>query len=148
MGEQKISDGVMIGLYFAFVLFAFTTLIVSFDNSQSLSSVSGELSTLDSGVTTDYNSLETRLEQSTNTTGFVVKENIYIDERGQEQVDISSDTSKSSFKKFFSNLMQSDSVKKNSYLNVKIVGFIISFIIISFLFMALRAILGGRDGRI
>ena len=148
MGEQKISDGVMIGLVFAFIIFCFSTLIVSFDNSEGVGGVGSELSTINTNTSSDYKSLESDLKAAGDETGFVVKENIYIDERGQKEVDVSGEKSQTSIKNFITSLSKSDSTKKNNYLNVKVFGFIISFIILTFVFLGLRAILGGKNGRV
>ena len=64
MAEQKISDGIMIGLLFTFVIFAFSTIILTFDSSEGVSGVSGELSGFDSESQTNSNNLETELETS------------------------------------------------------------------------------------
>lgn len=138
--EMKGGDLLIVGATLTFVLACIVGMFVSFDDSLSVSGIGADLQQVkdDSKEKTEKTeeSLQTLV---TSDTGFKVKENIYIDERGDAESSLISEESKSSTTGFIKN------VKKNKfmgYLDVSIWLYIISIIIIIGTVIGLRMVLG------
>lgn len=138
--DMKMGDVLLNGAFLLLVVGALSVLFIGFDNSAGVTSISDDLNSMSSDVETNYYTTEEGLQVlNTNNTGFVVKENIFIDDRGTAEADFSRDNSQSSFKKFISNIRNND---KTSMIDPLIFVYVTSFIVLVGLIMGLRAIFG------
>lgn len=138
--EMKMGDVLIAGAFLLLVVGSLSSLFIGFDNSAGVTSISDDLIVLSGDVETNYYTTEEGLQDlSTNNTGFVVKENIFIDDRGTAEADFSRDNSQSSFKKFISNIRNND---KSGLIDPQIFIFATAFVILIVLILGFRAVFG------
>jgi len=139
--EMKLGDVLITSAFLSLLITIFTSFFIAADTSIGTSSISTDLESIENTQSNNYEDIEKSLEQQvSNSTGFVVKENIFIDERGTGESDLSSKKSKSGFKNFVSAIFTSD--KNGGLLDNSLKVYATSWLILVITILGLRAIFG------
>lgn len=142
--EMKVGDLLLLGATLTFIIGSLIGIFGAFDNDVQSQLVSTELNSLDSNVSSKTKATEAELQTLITTdTGFKVKENIYIDERGDAEASLSSENTKTTLKTFISNIKNSN---KTNFVDGTIWIYIISTIVFIGSILGLRMVIG--NGRI
>ena len=139
---MKSGELLLLGATLTFILSCVAGIFFALDNSTQTTGISGDL--IDYSDETMSNTQNTEAELQTlvtSDTGFKVKENIYIDERGDSEASLTSESAKSSTTGFI------NSIKGNKFLgflDVSIWVYIISIIILVGTILGLRMVIGNN----